>query len=133
MSFWKGNQESNSGSLTQNNSFYELRSLNSSENTNSRVEKTRTNFFTKYKEAIAARLSQATFSANINSINSRLDPVVCNLNDCNLGIEFLKRELQIKWWFFDSKPFFLWVPVPEPIRKKKEKSQKIHRSFNRKM
>ena len=49
--FEKGIRRSNSGSWTQNNSSYELRFLNSSENTNSRIEKLVQIFFTKYKEA----------------------------------------------------------------------------------
>ena len=56
-----------------------------------------------------------------------------NLKDCNLGNEFLKKELRIKGWFFDSKQFFLLDGVPEPIRKTKLKGWKIRRNFHSKL
>ena len=71
------NLESSGDSLTQNNSFYEMWSLNSSERRSSKVEKTHRNLKHKIQGSHYTRLSQATFWIKINSIVGRIDKSVC--------------------------------------------------------
>ena len=66
--------------MTQNDSFDERWSLNPSEKRNEKVEKSveiPIGNGRKPSPRGAARLFQATFSAEINSIKDSLDPVVC--------------------------------------------------------